>query len=369
MMVNFKNMKYFMNFVFVLFLMAGCQTPEPEKSEELPYMGVKLSPEQMKQITLDTVKLREDVTDLPLSGRVDFNQDDVVPVFGFVSGNVLEVNASLGDHVSKGQVLALLRSGDIGNYLSQFDQAKGQVALTKRNLDVAQELYTSKVYSELEVLNAKIAYEAAKDNLTQIQTYLKTLGVSDSNKTPEYKIVAPTDGYIVAKAITKGMNVLPGSSTGYFTISSLSTVWVKANIYESDYKYVKVGDSADVHVFALSDTTYKGMISKIAYVVDSSSGTMQARIVLNNSGGIMRPNMLADIIVHLDMHKKAIAVPKESLVLYNNIYYIMLYRGNNTFEKRAVKVEGCSTKVCYISEGIKTGDILSAKGSLYVLGQ
>ncbi len=351
-------------------LFAGCNANQEEKSESLPDNEVKLTSDQMKQIRIDSVRQREEVTDLSLSGKVDFNQDDVLPVFGFASGNVLEVNVSLGDHIKKGQTLAVVRSGDLGNYLSQYNQAKGQVVLNKRNLDVAEELYKTKVYSELQLLNAKVTYEASVDNLKQYETYLKTYGINDTaGAPPDYRITAPMDGYVIQKSINKGMNLLPGSNNNYFTLSSLATVWIKANLYEEDLQKVKEGDSVNVRVFALPDTLFRGVISKINYVLDSSAGTLQARIVLNNPKQIMRPNMLADIKVQLDMHLKATAVPKNALILYENVYYAMVYKGDNVFERQPVKLENCSDGVCYIRQGIKPGDVIATNGAIYVLGQ
>ncbi|NNM94258.1 MAG: efflux RND transporter periplasmic adaptor subunit [Bacteroidia bacterium] len=364
------NKKLFFILPISALLFAGCGSKKEEKIEALPDDEVKLTGEQMKQISLDTARLQEEITDLQLSGRVDFNQDDVLPVFGFASGNVLEVNASLGDHVAKGQVLAIVRSGDLGNYLSQYNQAKGQVALNKRNMDVAEELYKTKVYSQLQVLNAKITYNASVDNLKQYETYLKTYGISDSSKAaPDYKITAPVNGFVIQKSINKGMNLLPGSNNNYFTLSSLSTVWIKANLYEEDLQQVKEGDSVNVQVFALPDTVFKGVISKINYVLDSSSGTLQARIVLNNPGQLLKPNMLAEVKVHIDGHCKAIAVPKDAVVLYENVYYVMVRRRDNVFERKAVKLKNCSGGVCYIAAGIGPGDVVVNKGAIYVLGQ
>lgn len=360
---------YFTAFLSAL-LLAGCTAKQGEKRKELAEDEVMLNPDQMKQIQLDTVREEEEVSDLSVSGKVDFNSDDVLPVFGFASGNVLEVNASLGDHVTKGQTLAIVRSGDLGTYLNQYRQAKGQTELNKRNLDVAQELFKTKVYSELQLLNAKIIYDASIDNLKQYETYLKTYGINDSaNNAPDYKITAPVAGYVIQKGINKGMNLLPGNNNNYFTLSSLSQVWIKANLYEEDLSKVKEGDSVTVHVFALPDTTFKGMISKINYVLDTSTGTLQARIVLNNLRQMMRPNMLADINVKIDLHRKALAIPKDALVLYENVYYVMIWRGNNIFEKREVKVENYSNEVCYLKRGIKQGDVIVSKGAIYVLGQ
>lgn len=353
-----------------LLLLAACKgkTPETQEAEPNPNV-VELSAEQMKQITLDTAKLQEERTDLVLSGKVSFDKDYLSQVYSLVGGNVIKVNASLGDQVKKGQVLAILRSGDIGDYESQYDVAQAQLRTAKRNLDIAQQLYQTKVYSEKDVMQAQNDYKAAQDNLNKIETYLKTYGVNDSAKNAEYRIISPIDGYIVAKNINEGMNIRPDNTNSAFTVSSLGTIWVLANIYENDIPQVKVNDSVDVYPVAYPDKPYKGEISSISNMLDSTASTLQARIVLNNADNLLKPGMFCTVKVHVDKHKKAIAVSKDALIFYDNSFYVMLAKGNNTFERKLVTVEGNAANVTYLSDGLKAGDVVVGKGSLYVLGQ
>lgn len=64
----------------------------------------------MLNITLDTVKSENVMSDLKLSGKISFNEDDVVKVFPQVSGHVGDVRVSLGDFVQRGQLLATIRT-------------------------------------------------------------------------------------------------------------------------------------------------------------------------------------------------------------------------------------------------------------------
>ena len=353
-----------------LLLFAGCKRPDQASAPaDTDSNLVELNAIQMKQITLDTVRIQEEKTDLVLSGKVSFDMDYVSSVYSFVSGNVVKVNVSLGDHVTKGQVLAVLRSGEISDYEGQLQVVSGQVKTAQRNLDVANELYQTKVYSQRDVMQAQNDYKSAVANLNKVQTYLKTYGVNDSNKNAEYSIVSPIDGYVVSKSINEGMNVRADNTTGAFTVSSLRTVWVQANVYESDISQVAEGDSTDITTVAYPDNKLKGAISKISNVLDSSASTMQARIVLNNANGLLKAGMFATVVVHLDKHKQTVAVPKEALVFYDNDYYVMVAKGNNKFEKRKITIEGTNSLVAYITQGIKPGEVVVCKNSLYVYGQ
>jgi membrane fusion protein, heavy metal efflux system len=74
-------------------------------------------------------------------------------------------------------------------------------------------------------------------------------------------------------------------------------------------------------------------------------------------------------VVHIDKHNKAIAVPKEALVFYDNDYYVMVAKGNNKFEKRKIQVEGTNETRAYVIQGLRPGEVVVCKNSLYVYGQ
>ncbi len=362
--------KLFSLFILVVFFLTGCKQPAPQAADQPADSNlVELNAIQMKQITMDSVKIEEERTDLALSGKVTFDMDYLSPVYSFVSGNVLKVNVSQGDHVTKGQVLAILKSADVSNYQGQYAVAQGQLKTATRNLDIANELYKTKVYSEKDVMQAQNDYKSALASLHTAETYLKTYKVSGSDSNSTYTVTSPIDGYVVSKSISESMNVRADNTNPLFTISFLKTVWVQANVYENDIPQIAVGDSADITTVAYPDKKIKGTISKIANMLDSSASTMQARIVLDNSDGLLKSGMFATVNVHIDKHKKALAVPKEALVFYDNDYYVMVAKGNNKFEKRKITIEGTNETDAYVTKGLQTGEAVVCKNSLYVYGQ
>ncbi|HTA28040.1 MAG TPA: efflux RND transporter periplasmic adaptor subunit, partial [Bacteroidia bacterium] len=171
------------------------------------------------------------------------------------------------------------------------------------------------------------------------------------------------------KSISENINVRADNTNPLFTVSFLKTVWVQANVYENDIPLIGIGDSADITTVAYPDTKLKGTISKIANMLDSSASTMQARIVLDNSKGLLKSGMFATVIVHLDKHKKALAIPKEALVFYDNDYYVMVAKGKNKFEKRKISIEGTSQTIAYVTKGLQENEVVVSRNSLYVYGQ
>ena len=108
-------------------LFASCDAPVSDSGAGIPPFCIPDS--LMENITLDTVRSESVMSDLKLSGKITFNEDNVVKVFPLVSGHVTEVKVSLGDYVQKGQLLAMVRSSDMANYFNDYKSAQSQLAI------------------------------------------------------------------------------------------------------------------------------------------------------------------------------------------------------------------------------------------------
>ena len=81
--------------------------------------------------------------ELTLNGRVTFNQEQVARVYPIFGGTVTEVHAETGDYVQKGEVLAVIRSGEVADYEKQQKDAAQQVLTARRAMDATQDMYVS----------------------------------------------------------------------------------------------------------------------------------------------------------------------------------------------------------------------------------
>lgn len=127
-------MKYFFSFLILIQmgLLLSCGNKTNETNDEA--QGFCIPDSLMKNITIDTVKSEYMVSNLNLSGKISFNEDNVVKVFPQVSGHVADVKVSLGDYVQKGQLLATVRSSDMANYFNDYESAQSELAIAKKIL-------------------------------------------------------------------------------------------------------------------------------------------------------------------------------------------------------------------------------------------
>jgi cobalt-zinc-cadmium efflux system membrane fusion protein len=185
--------------------------------------------------------------ELSLSGEVSFDENKVVKVFPFTSGQVMEVKVSLGDKVSKGQTLAVLRSADVAGNYTDLTSTKADLAISKRQLEQAEYLYKNGISSERDYTEAKENYNKAVAANSKVQQQIAINGGGNTNASGSLVIKAPGDGYIVEKNITAGNFIRPDNSSSLFTISNMKDVWIWANVFETDIAKVKKGYDAQDH--------------------------------------------------------------------------------------------------------------------------
>ena len=361
-----QYMRIITNSLFVLMLLS-CTGKHTETTHiQTDKSVVQITNQQSKSLGIDTVKYTVGQKELTLTGKISVDQDKVANVFPIASGNVLKVNVSLGDKVHKGEVLALLRSSEVNGFQNQYEAALSDLKLAKKNLDNSQELFKSNYYSQNQVLSAENDYKKTQTNVNMLKKQLQIYGADPDNNDSYYKILAPIDGYVVDKNIIENMQVRADNTTDLFTVSDLIDVWVMADVYETDLSKIHLGDHVDITTLAYPDKVFEGTIQKISSILDPVSKTLKLRIVLNNSDGLLKPEMFTIVKVHTSSANQFLTIPTRSLVFDNGAYTVMIAKNDTTFQKRPVKILRIEGDHTLLLDGVKVGERVVTDGSLLV---
>ena len=302
-----------------------------------------------------------------LSGKVTFDEEKVNKVFPLLSGVVEEVKVELGDQVTKGQVLAVVQSSDVAGFSGDVLVARANVAQTKRVMDAAAEMLKSGLGSEKDYVLAQGEYEKALTTLERARSVLSINGGNGGDaKGNTYTIKAPAAGYVVEKTLTAGMQIRSDAGNSLFTISGLQDVWVMANVYESDIAKVHEGDAVKIKTLAYPDQVFTGKVNKISTMLDPTNKVMRARIVMQNTGLKLKPEMFATVIADSRDGSKMLAIPKEALVFDNSKNYVMVFREKCKIETHLVEVAKVVEGKAYIKSGLAAGDKVIIGGQLYI---
>lgn len=301
--------------------------------------------------TLDTAKLENARNELNLTGKITFNQDQVVKVFPLVGGHIETLKADLGDYVKKGQVLAVIRSGDLADLEQQAVAARGQLAVAQKNQQVTQDLTESGLSSQRELVATKEQLEAAKGEVNRVGERRRIVGGMGS----VYLVKSPMNGFIVEKTASSGMELRSDDPENLFTVSNLDHVWVLANVYESDLANVHEGDAATITTIAYPDKIFHGKIDKIFNVLDPDSKTLKVRVTLSNADYRLKPEMFANVSVTYAGRDQRVAIPAGAVVFDKNRNFVVLVNKQNQPFVREVEVYKTIGQKTYLTSGVSPG--------------
>lgn len=356
-------------FFALLIIAAGACKKETEKKPEAKAAPNQISftDEQLKYIKIDTVDRIPAMDEFAAVGEVSFDENNVVRVYPIVSGSVNKVGVSLGDYVKKGQIMATILSTDISAYQRDYNVAKANYEIAESNLVRSTELYKSGMLSSKEFAEVQKDFSNNLSEFNEKKQILELYGGSDKELDAMFRVVAPRSGYIVERNINEGTQIRTDNATNIFTISDLETIWVWANVHESDMARVHEGDLVTVKTIAYPDKEFKGTIKKIGTMLDPQSRVIRVRTELINTDQLLKPEMFANVIIRPKNLGTVLAVPQASIVLENNNYFVMKEVGHNVFEKMQVKVGKNYDRSTEITNGLKQGDRIISEGSLFVL--
>lgn len=337
---------------------ASCKHEDPKVKEPETFV---LSDSMRNMITVDSVRHASISDDIALTGDVSFNENTVVKVFPRSSGQVIQSNVSLGDHVTKGQVLAVIRSADVAGNYSDLSSTNADLAIAKRQLDNAEQLYKGGISSEREYTEARENYAKAKAAQSKVQSLISINGGSNSSASGQYVLTAPIDGFIVEKKLNAGNFIRPDAGENVFTISDLKTVWIEANVYESDISKVREGFPSEVKVPAYPDRTFRGRIDKLSQVLDPQSKALRARISIDNSELLLKPDMFAKVVVRNIIGEEGVCVPTNALINDNGRNYVIVYNGPNDLQVAQVKIQKDGPVNTFVHTGVTPGQRVVTK--------
>jgi membrane fusion protein, copper/silver efflux system len=212
--------------------------------------------------------------------------------------------------------------------------------------------------------------------LTGRQVYLSAAGIPDPESTRRLTLLglapqdiadltkpdrpqgvvplrAPITGYIARRAAIPGLYFTPGVEL--FQIADLSTVWLVADVYESQISRVKVGQQARLNLAAYPGEEFSGAVQFLSPAVIAESRTLQAQIAFKNPEMKLRPGMYGDVFIDLQA-ADGLVVPTEAVVDTGEHQYLFVARPGGRFEPRLVRLGTRAESRVQVLEGVAEGE-------------
>lgn len=344
-----------------LFSMQACTHTDPPPVTDKP---VCITDSMSAIIEIDTAQLRNIGSELKLSGEIAFDDKKVTRVFPFSSGQVMHVSVSLGDKVSRGQTLAVIKSAEVSGNYSDLSTAGNDVAIAKKQMENEESLFKNGIASEREFIEARENYLKARTSASKMANLIRINGGGHTSSNGTYTITSPIDGYVLEKKINQGSFIRTDATDNLFSIGNIGDVWVLANVYETDISKVKQGYAADITTLAYTDSVFHGVVDEVSNILDPITKVMRIRIKLPNYQQLLKPEMFANVTVFNKEDTKAIAVSSRAIISENGKNYVVIYRGNCSLSVREIEILKTSEGKTFISSGIQAGDRVIANNQI-----
>jgi cobalt-zinc-cadmium efflux system membrane fusion protein len=350
---------------------AGFSAPAPavaEKPQPLVRSGDQITvPERSAlrtRLAIAPVAERDVRRDLALPAVVEADPARLIKVLPPVAGRVIQLKVQLGERVTAGQPLVVIDSPDLGQAYADYDRAKAGMVLARKNLDRQRGLAKIGGAAERDLQQAENDFSAAEAELRRSEARLKQIGVDADSTAPtrNVTVTAPMAGSIIE------LDVGPGAywndaTASLMTIADLRTIWVTANVPETDTASVAKGQEVDVAFPAYPDRPMHGEVLFVSDVLDPDTRRTKVRIAFDNPQTLLRPGMFANVTFHAPARRAAV-VPTSALVLKDELNQVYVETAPWTFEARTVDIGFQQGEEVVLKSGVAAGERVVVKGGV-----
>ncbi len=322
-------------------------------------------------LTTDIIKTGSINRQIKLTGEVRFNQDRIIHLVPRIAGVVASVSNNLGDHVEKGDVLAIIHSRELTDIKSEYLSAIGRIENAKINFEREAALWEKKIIPERQYLAGKqifvetrIALQAAERKLHALgfsERYISGLPGQPHETLFLYQLIAPADGVIIEKHIVQGELVTTESPV--FIVADTTSLWIDLQVYLKDLPFIETGQK--VLVSAQDDKLVaKGVISFLSPVINRETRTALARVELSTADPMWRAGLFATAVVTPEQKSdsRMVAVPTKAIQTIEGrpTLFILTDEG---YVPRTVKTGRSNNTHVEIVAGVNVGETYVSNGS------
>jgi membrane fusion protein (multidrug efflux system) len=261
------------------------------------------------------------------------------------SGVALQVLAEEGQQVKAGQVLVRL---DGARLALQAAQSAAQVRKLEANYNRSLQLSKQQLISANDLDQLKYDLENAR-----AVNRLANLELSYTS------VVAPMSGVVASRSIKPGNFVQ--INTPIFRIVDNSRLEATLNVPERELETIKAGLPVALQVDALPGKTFKGLVDRVAPVVDAGSGTFRV-VCAFAGGGVLQPGMFGRVRIDYDQRADAVVIPR--IALLDDEEPAVFAVRNGKAARVPVKLGYVDGEWAELRSGLKVGDAVVTAGKV-----
>lgn len=309
-------------------------------------------------------------------GSIDFNQNMLVQAFTTNPGRIVDTTFNVGDEVNKGDTLFTIDSPDLLQARSSLLAASGVLELQTRTLARVKQLLKTGGGAQKDVDQATSDQQTAEGNFKAARDAVRIFGktdaeidriVADRKVDSILTVPSPISGQIVARNAAPGLYVQPGNAPAPYMLADLTTMWMVANVIETDAPAYRLGQPVEVTVPAYPETVFRGHVTTIGLNLDPNSHRLLVRSVVQDPQHKLRAGMLASFTIETESPKLSVAVPSDAVVREGDgTMTVWVTTDRRQFERRAVKTGLTQDGWLQILAGLDPGEQVASTGAIFL---
>jgi cobalt-zinc-cadmium efflux system membrane fusion protein len=373
-----------------LYTAPGNAVARPEKSTGEADGAFRPSDTQWASLRLAPVRQVAFRDERATDGKIAINEDTTTPVFSPFSGRVSRLIARPGDFVERGAPLFAIEASefvqghnDLVTAVAGVQKARSRLLLAqtaeKRQRDL--QAIRGGALKDLEqaqsdLVGAQGDLRSAEIALAAVRNRLRILGRSDEEVDKLEKIdrigaeaivSAPIGGTIIQRRVGLGQYINAGATDPVFTVGNLSTVWLIANVRESDAPKMKVGAAVEVMVLAFPGRVFNAKLAYVAPALDPNTRRLPVRAEIQNTGRELLPEMFASFRIVSGDDRLMPAVPVDAIVYEGAKARVWIARPDSkTVVSRDITVGDTINGLVEVRKGLAVGETVVTSGTLFI---
>jgi membrane fusion protein, heavy metal efflux system len=354
---------------------ASERTPD-KTSADLSIPQVELTESQQASVKVEPVGEHLFQIERGAVGSIDFNEEMSVQVFTPYQGKIIAAFAKIGDEVTKGQTLFTIDSPDLLQAESTLIAAAGVMELTTKNLARLKLLFETRAVAQKDVEQGISDQQTAEGALRAARDAVRIFGkteaeidriVAERKADPTLVVSSPINGRVTARTAAPGLFVQPGNAPAPYVVTDISTMWMLANIVESDIPNYRLGQDVQVRVTAYPDRIFEGKISTIGSMVDPNTHRVLVRSDIADPEHRLLFGMYANFVIRTGDPVRSVAVPNNAVVREGDgTMSVWVTTDGRKFLQRTVEIGLARDGFVQILKNLAPGERVAAEGAVFL---
>ncbi|MCM0041392.1 MAG: efflux RND transporter periplasmic adaptor subunit [Algoriphagus sp.] len=286
--------------------------------------------------------------ELLLTGKLQADERENASITAKFPGRIEKLFVTFtGEQIRAGQKLATIYSPELITAQKEFLEA----------------LKTKGSYPQL--------YKASKEKLTSWK--LTTAQIAEIERAgvvkEKWDILSDQSGIVLQKNVSLGDYI--GTGSVLFTVTDLTKLWLRLDVYETDLPFVSLGDNIQFTVAGRPSETKQAQVSFIDPLIDPTTRAASLRAEISNGGMVLKPEMFvtAKISAGKSTATTDLVVPRTAILWTGkrSVVYVKVPKAEvPSFEMREVTLGNRLGENYQITAGLEAGEEIVSQGAFAV---